>query len=253
MKAIASTQAHRYKLTLCTLLLLVIESARPQVNLNTENLNATLKEVQRAHLTLNDASDEDMKPELLFQLGSEADKMAMRLTRHSIEYGDTEKGLIDLILKRINELNIIIQWFPEKERYFYDGAAFLLYLQLAPDGLRAAESAYQLLEIGFFKLSGDNLETLQASVKQKQDFLARYPDERTAAKVRIMLAIEYRDISRINLSKRDTEQAKRFIDQARDEARQVINSNPGTQEARTAQDLLDRIADEFQTLLDAEK
>ena len=252
MKAIASTQAHRYSLTLCTLLLLVIESASPQVNLNAENLNAALKEVQRAHLMLNDAS-EDMKPELLFRLGSEADKMAMRLTRHSIEYGDTEKGLIDLILKRINELNITIQWFPEKERYFYDGAAFLLYLQLAPDGPRAAESAYQLLEIGFFKLSGDNLELLQALAKQKQDFLARYPDERTAAKVRIMLAIEYRDISRINLSKGDTEQARRFIDQARDEARQVIKAYPGTQEARTAQDLFDRIADEFQNLGDAEK
>jgi hypothetical protein len=67
-----------------------------------------------------------------------------------------------------------------------------------------------------------------------------------------MLAIEFRDISRIFRSEGDTKEARRFIDRAIDQTRQVIAGNPGTRVAGTAKAMLDRLESEIQTPGDKE-
>ncbi len=215
-------------------------SASADINLSVGNLNASLKEIQRIHRKLESASP-GTQPEVIFQLGTKADDLAMQLTRHMIEYGDEQKGLIDLVLTRTDELGIKIVWIPDKKRYFYNGVAFQQYLDLAADGPGAAESAYQLLETEFFQSDGKDIVALLAMNNSKQEYLERYQGSNRVAEVMIMLVIEYRDLSRIYQKNGNTKNAIHSIDMARAQARQVIENYPDTDKAGIAEKLLGSI------------
>lgn len=222
--------------------LLLAGSVVADMNLSAGNLNASLKEIQRIHRKLESAPAAT-QPEIIFQYATKADDLAMQLTRHMIEYGNEQKGLIDLVLDRTAELDVVIRWHPDKQRYFYNGTGFQQYLDLAADGPWAADSAYQLLEKEFFQSEGKDIAALIAMSKHKQQYLERYQGSSRAAEVMIMLVIEYRDLSRIYQNNGNTANAINSIDMARAQARQVLESYPGTDKAGIAEELLVSIED----------
>lgn len=229
---------------LCAVVLLALAGGvRADVILTAENLNVSLKHMQRLRLQLQDAGP-SQKPPLLFQLGDEADSLALLFTNEVIAHGRQQEGLINLGLKRAGNLDVKIEWLADRERYLYDGAAFRRYLDLAPDGARAAESAYRLVQIAFYRADADDARSLQAAAQRKRRFLDRFPGDDHAPEVAMMLAIDYRDLWRHYRGAGAGTEAARFQALAREQFHRVAETYTGSDEAEIARRLLRRFEDE---------
>jgi hypothetical protein len=215
-----------------------------EVILTAENLNTSLKEMQRNNILFEKSALGD-QPEHLFRLGVAASEMAMLLTKEVSVYGMQQKGLIDLALERTREFGVEIVWFPEKGRFIYNGAAYRQYLQFAPDGAHAAESTFRLLEIEFFQSVGDDVVSLLASTERKLAYLAQFPDYEQTPEIGLLLALDYRDLWRLYQQKDEVDTARKFSENTLDQYRWVIDHYPGTRHARVATGLLDRFESEL--------
>ena len=69
----------------------------------------------------------------LFALGEEANALALLMSREVAAHGQQQQGLLELALTRTSALGVDITWSSGHQRYFYDGAAFRRYLELAPE------------------------------------------------------------------------------------------------------------------------
>lgn len=217
--------------------------AASEVILSVEELNETLKQMQRIRRDIDVAVETD-RPELYFQLAKTADDLALVLTNEVIVNDMQQERMIDLALKRTEQLGIRLLWYPAKDRFIYDGAAFRTYLKLAPDGPRAGESAFQLLEIQFFQANGNDGTALQAAAEQKRDYLQHYADHVRAPEVGILLAIDYRDLWRLSRENEDQEATARYRDLTHGQFQWVIENHPGTKPAEISAGLLRRFEGE---------
>jgi len=230
-------------------LIMPLQSLSDEAVLTAEDLNDSLKRMQRIQLEI-ETSDSANQQDLVFQLGIEADNLAILLTNEVILNNLNQRGLIDLAMDRTFDMGINYLWFPEKRRFVYDGAAFRKYLELAPEGMNAAESAYRLLEQEFFQSTGDDdVDTLVESAHRKQAYLNKYADNMRAPKVGILLAIDYRDIWRSYRGSGDQGNALAYSEKTRDQFQWIIETHPNAQESEIAKGLLQRFEIELEAYL----
>lgn len=230
---------------LLLLLFLAVYSsgAGADIILTAGNLNASLKQMQRLHIQLGEATPAQ-RPALLFRLGVTADDLALLLTNEVLAHGMLQKGLIDLGIKRAAAAGVTVTWYPDKERFLYDGDAFQRYLDQVPAGPHAAECSFRLLQIAFFRPGGEDPSSLQSAAKRKRDFLQAYAGSKHAPQVGIMLAIDYRDLWRVYRDAGDTANAGRYLRKTRQQLQRVAADYPGSDEATIAARLQQRVAAE---------
>ena len=226
-------------------LTVVATGARGDVFLTTENLNASLKEMLRQQRRLTPDAEPGQRAEALFNLGVAADALAQLLTDEVIAHGSQEKQLIDLALSRTRKMGVKIAYQREKSRFFYDGQAFRLYLEAAPDGEHAAEAAFWLVETEFYRSDPGDPERMLAAAEHKKEFLARYPAFPLAPDVGVFLAIDYRDLSRHYRSSGEEESWRRFADRAKAQLSRVGEGFPDTEQGRIAAEMLRRFEREL--------
>jgi len=231
------------------LLIMPVTAVSDEAILTAEDLNDSLKRMQRIQLEMAYANAEK-QPGLLFQLGIEADNLALRLTNEVVVNYMSQRALIDVALERTYELGINYLWFPEKRRFIYDGEVYRQYLELAPQGADAAETAYRLLEHEFFQSSGDDVESLVQSAIRKQDYLDKYADYLRAPKVGILLAVDYRDIWRSYRSSGAEAYAEVYSKKTRNQFHWIIETHPDAQEAVIAKSLLQRFEAELEAYIE---
>jgi hypothetical protein len=215
--------------------------ARADIILSSAGLNATLKTMER--LKQQAADVRDGLP-ALFQIGVEADGLASLINDEIASHGMQERELIDLALSRTKALGISIAYNREKKKFFYDGSAFHQYLEAAPGGPYAAQAEFMILSYQFYQSTGTDLQALVAGAETKKQFLARYPTFKGNAELRLYLAIDYRDLYRHYRDAHDAANAEKYRVLTRAEYQRIAARYPGTEQASSARQLLNRFEQE---------
>lgn len=235
-----------YRVLMAGLLLCLLTGAvgASEVILTADDLNTTLKEMQRLKQKMD--TDTAARPDALFQTGILARDLAATLSEEVALYDAQQGGLIQLALDRTAELGVQIDWVGEKKRFLYDSAAFREYLQLAPSGPHAAESAYEMLETEFVGINPENPAALQKAAQHKLDYLQQYADAKKAAEVALLLAIDYRDIWRLYKAAADAANEKQYREMTLAQFRKVSETYAGARQAKIAAGLQSRFEAELQ-------
>lgn len=213
--------------------------ADADVVLSAEKLNAALKQMQRLQPG-GENSTGAASANAVFALGEEASVLAELMSREVAAHGRQQQPMLDLALRRTSSLGVDIAWSTDHERYFYDGAAYRRYLQLAPGGPHAAESMFRVLWYDFYHAAADEHAVLVAQAAYKKEFLRRFPDFGKAAEAGLFLAIDYRDLWRDCREIEAEDCDGRYFALARDQFRRVTVEHAGTDEAEIASRLLRR-------------
>jgi len=241
-EAVNRTLARKSRAAAAALLLSVAAggAVHADIILSASGLNATLKKMER--LTQQRASGTTReRAEALFALGQEADALAELLNDEVAAHGSQEKGLIDLALARTAELGVSIAYKREKEKYFYDNAAFQQYLKDAPRGPHAAEAEFKIIQREFFQSAGMDIPAVLAASERKSAFLRRYRTFSRNAEVNLMLAMDYRDVYRHYQAANDVRQRDRYLGLARGQLQLIAKRYAGSEQATIAQLLLRRL------------
>ena len=233
----------RIPAAVAVLALVVVAPARADVILSAENLNDSLKTMQRLQRDIA-AAAAPQKPELMFDLGVAADALASLLTDELVAHGMQERQLLELAMKRTRDIGVNIGWQVEKKRFFYDGEAFRKYLELAPGGPRAAAAEFWQVETEFYRTSGGEPAEILAGLERKKAFLAKHPKFELAPDVGVFIAIDYRDLYRHHAEKGATRESQRFLKLAREQFARVAAAHPGHDQGKIAAELGRRLEDE---------
>jgi hypothetical protein len=220
-------------------------SLRADVILTAQNLNDALKNMARFRKQIASGTAE-AQAEAVFGLGVEAEMLATLLSDEVIAHGDQEKALIDLALERTREMAIAIAYSREKQRFFYDAAAFRDYLTRAPKGPRAVLARFKVIESEFYQSAGSDLAAVLNAARSKTDFLAANPKFELNREVHLMLAIDYRDLYRLYGEHGNAVKRQEYGELVRREYRTILRRFPGTEEADIAGKLLARFDKEFE-------
>jgi hypothetical protein len=225
--------------------------AGADVILTGEALNSSLKNMQRLQRQMQEGTP-DQRAATTFELGVEADALATLLTDEVAAHGMQERQLLELALKRTRDAGVLIRWMIAKDRFFYDGDAFRRYLAAAPNGPKAAESAFWLVETEFYQTSGGDPTEILPSIERKKAFLARHPTFQLAPDVGVFVAIDYRDLFRHYRDKGDARRAARFEKLARAQFARVAARHPDTEQGRIAAEMRRRLEAEVSSPLPGE-
>jgi hypothetical protein len=235
--------ARRRTVALTTAFLLVAGAARADIILSATGLNATLKSMERLKQETAGGPDAQ-RAQAVFQIGVESDKLASLVNDEIASHGMQERELIDLALSRTRELGISIAYNRDKKKFFYDGAAFQQYLQMAPGGSHAAEAEFTLLSYQFYQATGADVRALVAGADTKRRFLARHPTFPGNAELGLYLAIDYRDLYRQYRDAHDAANAEKYRRLTRLTYQRVAGKYPGSEQASSARQLLRRFDEE---------
>ena len=149
---------------LMIVLLLSSSMAAADIFLTAENLNSSLKDMQRLQRQLHNEAGQDHS-EIIYQLGVEADSLAKLLTDEVAAHGPQNEGLISLALERTEKIGINISWYGQNQSFYYDGSAFEQYLQASPEGQHVADSLYRQIKRNFYLIVDGSARDLIASTK----------------------------------------------------------------------------------------
>ena len=216
--------------------------------LTAENLNTSLKQLQRYQTQLQVTTD-NARADPLYQLGIVADELAKLLTDEVIAHGPENEKLIELALQRTAEIDVNIDWVSENEGFYYDGEAFRLYLQEFSEGDYAANSQFRIIRRDFYLTVAEGEDALQEAIKIKQTFITKYPEFQYISEVELFLAIDYRDLWRYYREISDTESASL----AAEHVQQQYQHISVTYQDKEASDIARRLLARFQAELEQSK
>lgn len=227
------------------LLLLAFCSAHAHVQLSGPILNTAIDDIQRLQENAANSDEAGAKAAALFEIASIATEIVSLMNADVVAHNAAQAELLSESLRRVNAIGLGISWSEEHKRYFYDCAGYQEYLRLMPDGVRAADSLFHVLERSYYL--DDNVDTnaLELRAAEKFGFLRRFPDYGEAAKIRIFLSIDYRDLSRLCRERKDKECDTTFNMLAREQLQLIIDDTPDSPHAAVAVGLLDRFEQEF--------
>ncbi len=218
--------------------------ARADVILTTTNLNESLKTMERLRQQIGSAPA-GSRADLLFQIGLEGEALAELMSDEVIAHGMDQKPLLDLGLARTKAIGVGIAWDREKRKFLYDGAAFRQALEDAPNGTRAADATFKVIEGEFFRSTGKNVTEVLAAARRKEAFIKAYPRHARLPDVNLMLGIDLRDLARLYQELKDRPHFARYRDRARTQLRLVSRRYPGAEQGKVATEMLKRFDAEF--------
>lgn len=218
-----------------------------------EYLDDTLRQMRQLTQQLQDTSPGSAQAKTTFALGLKAAALAELLSKEVSAHGEQQRPLLDSAVKRAAQLNIGIGWSSDHQRYFYDGAAFQRYLELAPEGRFAADSWFQTVQQDFYYADQRDPVSLTRAAARKQAFLDKFPQHNNIGKVGIFLGIDYRDIWRRCRELEDPVCAAHYRELTRGQLRKVAAVNAGTNTSEIAARMLRRFELELAKLPAAPK
>jgi TolA-binding protein len=225
-------------------ILAVRATGSADVILSAAALNDALKKMERLQQTIA-ASTGTPRAEAWFELGVTADALTTLINDEVAAHGSQEKALIDLGLRRTQELGIAIAYAAPKKKFFYDNAAFRRYLELLPRGARAAAARFKLIEGDFFQASATDASSILAAAERKRAFLRQHRTYEGAVEVHLMLSVDYRDLYRLYNAAGDTANRNRYRDLTRQQLRTLMKSYPQAEQAEIARRMLQRFDEEW--------
>ena len=107
-------------------------------------VNQSLKSIQQSQTTLRSNVSAGDKEEALFKIGAEAYALMKLINSEINEHGtESDRGLIDLAVRRCKAMGVNIQLAAGKDYYTYDFEAFAAYLKLVPRGAHAPDARFR--------------------------------------------------------------------------------------------------------------
>jgi hypothetical protein len=225
------------------LLIWVAFTCRADVFLTAENLNSSLKQMQRMQLQLQDEAVAD-KSNSLYQLGVTADELAKLLTDEVTAHGAENEKLIELALQRTEAMSVAISWHGRHESFFYDGDAFQRYQSEFPEGDDIADVQFRLMKREFYLASATGGESLLESSRNKKAFLDRFPGYENNEQVELFLAIDYRDLYRLYAESGDSTSSREMQEKTVQQFQHIIKEYPDVEAGQIASRLLERFQSE---------
>ena len=226
-------------------ILLISGNSHADILLTSENLNTSLKQMQRLQLQLQENGNQTSTDEY-YQLGATASALAKLLTAEVIGHGAEQESLINLALQRSADMDVKIRWFGRLKRFFYNGDAYEQYLENFPNGEHVADSTFQLLDMDYYLSEATGTESLAASILKMEEFLDRYPDFEQISEVELYLAINYRDLWRQYRNKEDIETVNKQAEKTRHQFEYIVEKYQGKDKGDIAKRLLDRFNTEVE-------
>jgi len=193
------------------------------VILSADTADAVLKELHLLAAQIHDSNNLPARISAIFALGIEATTLAGLLSREVAAHGEQDILLVDTTVRGAAEVDVVIHWSGEHQRYYYDGAAFRRYLELAPSGSHAADCWFRIIEKSFYFSGELDRDSLAFAAAQKQDFLTNYPSYEKADMIGIYLSIDYRDLWRGCRETGDRECAARYLDLAQETLQRIAS------------------------------
>jgi hypothetical protein len=218
-------------------------TANADVILSATALNNALKKMERLKQTIS-ASSGAARANAWFDLGIEADALTSLINDEVAAHGSQEKALIDLGISRTREIGVAIAYDSAKKKFFYDNAAFREYLAIQPNGDRAAQASFKLIEGDFFQSSATDIKAILAATERKRAFLKQFRTFEGAVEVHLMLSVDYRDLYRHYKGAGDVPNRDRYRDLTRQQLRVLMKSYPTTEQAEIARRMLERFDEE---------
>ena len=212
--------------------------------LTAENLNDSLKSMQRLQRQLQNEAEQNQH-EIIYQLGVEADSLAKLLTDEVAAHGPQNEGLISLALERTEKMGIDISWYGENQSFYYDGEAFEQYLNRNPQGQHVAGSLFHQMKRDFYLMGVGSLDDLIAGSDAKKQFIDRYPDFEEIHEVELFLAIDLRDLWRHYRKSDNSEAAMETEQRVREQFQRIMDRYQDREAADIARRLLARFDEEL--------
>ncbi len=201
----------------CILFVLALSlSAHSDVILSADDADDILRELHLLSAQIHGSYDVSTQSFAAYALGLEAATLAELLSKEVAAHGDPEDLMIATTVQGAAEVGVVIHWSGEHQRYYYDGAAFRRYLELAPSGSHAADCWFRIIEQSFYFSEELDRDSLASAAAQKQEFLTNYPSYEKADTIGIYLSIDYRDLWRGCRDTGDRECAARYLDLAQE-------------------------------------
>lgn len=227
------------------LLLAVAGSAQAHIPLSPAILDDAFAALEQAQAAADRDMDTPKKAAATYDFAIAASELMALLNQEIRLHGMERQDLLDDAVARAATLGVEITWSEDHQRYFYTGGAYQRYLQLAPDGLNAANSRYHLIETGFYLGDTENREELTARSAMESDFLRRHPEFGNAGRVAMFLGIDYRDLWRVCHATDDRECAERYAQLNRDHLEAVSARYADDKTGELARTLLQRFEAEI--------
>lgn len=227
-----------------TALLLTAGPARPHLVLDGEVARPLLADIARALRASEAGAPSAAGAEALYTLGERVQQLVELMNHDLVAHG--ESLYAELVARRLLQYGVQVRRREGELRYRYDLAAFREYLRRAPDGARAADAKFQLIAAAFYgsvgrdeaELVGTDLEGLRQAITAKERFLDEHPQHGRTRDVRFFLAVDY---YRMATHSPDPEAARRYARLASRALQAILQRDPGTAEARTAEVLLGKL------------
>ncbi len=229
----------------CILLALALSSpVHSDVILGADNADDVLKELHLLASQIHGFNDLPTRISAAFALGVEAMALAGLLSKEVAAHADQDNLIVETTVRGAVELGVVIHWSGEHRRYYYDGAAFRQYLELAPGGSHAAECWFRIIEQKFYFSEELDRDSLVSAAVQKREFLINYPAHEKADTIGIYLSIDYRDLWRGCRDIGDHQCAARYLDLTRETLQKIASDYSDTNSGDIAARMLLRVEKE---------
>lgn len=227
-----------------SLLLCLGVVANAHIFLTLQSLDDAIAGIVEAQSALDGASVGSSSEEPTFRLGEAATELTALMNEEVRAHGRQQDALLSAAVSRAAAAGVEIAWSDDHQRYFYDGAAFERYLAISPDGRHSASSRFRLIELDFYLGDAETVAALARRAAAKEDFLARFPGYREAARVAVFLGVDYRDIWRLCRAQGDAECASAYLRRAVEQLRSVSRTYVDSDDGEIAGRLLERLKNE---------
>jgi hypothetical protein len=228
------------------LLLCLSGIANAHIWLTPEELDSAIRDIERSQRSIESADTAPDKAQASFELAQAASTLATFLNDEYAVHGNEQEELLAAAVEMASEVGVTIVWSDYHERYFYDGAGYERYVELAPDGPQAAESAYQLIELHFYQVDETSIEELAKRADAKRRFLDRFPDFHASPRVSMFLGIDYRDLWRQCRMDQDEACTAKYAQLAEEQFRSISTEYSKSEISEVARRMLDRFEKERQ-------
>lgn len=242
-------RSHAFALAVLVAVTLVGDRrAHAHVVLDGETARPILVDIARQLRDTREGESEAARLEALFQTGQRVHELVELMNLDLLAHGRSLLG--ELLVRRLAEYGIRVDFVERSARYAPDLAAFEEYLRRSPSGPRAADAKFRVIAEMFRRSIGRRPEEiahggmaeLRDATARKEAFLRDHPGHDRARDVRFFLAMDYYRLFR---NSAEAATRRKYEQLARRALQQIVHEYPETAEARSAEIALESLAGEW--------